>query len=264
LHGRIEFALEAGTRMTHGRMRPIKMGVIYPDTGAEDEYENYAVSPPFPLEIRIAFSVAADSHLLADLIDTASIERLLVAALELKPWKPDVVTWACTSGSFAVGVDGARRQVEAILAETGVPAGSTSLAFGEAAHHLGYRKVAVLASYPPFEARKFVEFLTDLGLDVVNMRALNCLTTSSATRLTDETLLAEAAAVDVPEAEAFLLPDTALHSLPLLEPLAAVLRKPVLSANQVTIWQALRLTGARLRDPRLGVLADVEPAASPA
>jgi maleate cis-trans isomerase len=68
----------------------------------------------------------------------------------------------------------------------------------------------------------------------------------------------------VPEAEAFLLPDTALHSLPLLEPLAAVLRKPVLSANQVTIWQALRLTGARLRDPRLGVLADVEPAPSPA
>ena len=36
--------------MTHGRMRPIRLGVIYPDTGAEDEYENYAVSPPFPLE----------------------------------------------------------------------------------------------------------------------------------------------------------------------------------------------------------------------
>ena len=51
------------------------------------------------------------------------------------------------------------------------------------------------------------------------------------------------AAADTPDAEAVLVPDTAMHTLALLPELEAAVGKPVLTANQVTVWEGLRLLG---------------------
>jgi maleate cis-trans isomerase len=63
-----------------------------------------------------------------------------------------------------------------------------------------------------------------------------------------------AAAADHQDAQAVLLPDTALHTIGLLDALDARVGKPVLTANQVSIWQGLRLAGADARRPGLGAL----------
>jgi maleate cis-trans isomerase len=54
--------------------------------------------------------------------------------------------------------------------------------------------------------------------------------------------------------EAVLLPDTALHTASGLEALEDACGKPILTANQVTVWQALRLAGHPTRQPGLGSL----------
>jgi maleate cis-trans isomerase len=223
--------------------------------GAEDEYLRFAQAASFPLAVRIAYTDAEDSHAPGDLRDTASVARLLDGARRLADWRPRVVSWACTSGSFIVGVDGARAQVAAISRELGVPAGSTSLAFGDAAAALGMRRVAVLSPYPPQASEAFVAFLADLGVEVVRLRRLDCHGPSSSVLLQPEALRREIAGVDGSDAEAVLLPDTAVSTLHLLESLTHQQGKPVLTANQVTIWQALRLAGSQVADPRLGVLA---------
>jgi maleate cis-trans isomerase len=41
-----------------------------------------------------------------------------------------------------------------------------------------------------------------------------------------------------------LVPDTALHTIAGLETLEAAVGKPVLTANQVSAWEGLRLAGA--------------------
>jgi maleate cis-trans isomerase len=51
-----------------------------------------------------------------------------------------------------------------------------------------------------------------------------------------------------------LLPDTALHTIAQLDALDDRVGKPVLTANQVSIWQGLRLAGADTPRPRLGSL----------
>jgi hypothetical protein len=43
------------------------------------------------------------------------------------------------------------------------------------------------------------------------------------------------------------VPDTALHTARWLDELEAAVRKPVLTANQVTMWEALRLAGRPVR-----------------
>ena len=59
---------------------------------------------------------------------------------------------------------------------------------------------------------------------------------------------------DHPSAEAILLPDTALHSAAWLERLEEVAGKPVLTANQVSFWKALRLADDTQRYIGLGAL----------
>jgi maleate cis-trans isomerase len=63
-----------------------------------------------------------------------------------------------------------------------------------------------------------------------------------------------AAAADHAQAQAVLLPDTALHTIGLLDALDAHVGKPVLTANQVSIWQGLRLAGVDVARAGLGSL----------
>jgi maleate cis-trans isomerase len=50
-------------------------------------------------------------------------------------------------------------------------------------------------------------------------------------------------AADHPDAEAVLVPDTAMHTLAIIDELEAAIGKPVLTANQVTVWKGLQLLG---------------------
>src|SRR5690606_17076349 len=88
-----------------------------------------------------------DLHAVPELLDLGSPARLAEGASLLARHEPDAVVWACTSGSFVYGWDGAAEQVAGLSeAAGGKPASSTSFAFVHAAQTLGVRKVAVAAS----------------------------------------------------------------------------------------------------------------------
>ncbi len=55
------------------------------------------------------------------------------------------------------------------------------------------------------------------------------------------------------------LPDTALHTAAHIPALEKELGKPVLTANQVTVWEGLRLADRRVNAPELGALFIREP-----
>ena len=52
----------------------------------------------------------------------------------------------------------------------------------------------------------------------------------------------------------YVLPDTALHTTAFLDELETHVGKIVLTANQVTVWEALRLAGALKPQKNLGHL----------
>jgi maleate cis-trans isomerase len=51
-----------------------------------------------------------------------------------------------------------------------------------------------------------------------------------------------------------LVPDTAMHTLSIVDKLEAAVGKPVLTANQVTVWKGLDLLGPVPELPGLGAL----------
>ncbi|MBB5911462.1 maleate cis-trans isomerase [Nocardia transvalensis] len=237
-------------------MQTPTIGFIYPDHAAEDDYPRAAEI--LGADLRVAHIYGTDLHAVPELLDLGSPGKLRQGAELLAPARPSAVVWACTSGSFVYRPDGAREQVRGLAEAAGVPASSTSFAFVNAARALGISTVAVWASYPDDVAALFVDFLAAEGIRVLSMGSADIDTAAEVGTLTDEQVLKLAVANDNPDAEALLIPDTAMHTLAVLPELEATLGKPVLTANQVTIWEGIRLAGyspgSEPISPRLGKL----------
>ena len=181
------------------------------------------------------------------------------AAARLAEHRPQSVLWACTSGSFLYGWEGAQRQAAQLSEVAGLPASSTSLAFAEACRALGIDAVAVAASYPGDVAAGFTTFLAGADIEVVGMRANDILTATDAGTIDGDTLFDMVVTADHPAAQAILIPDTALHTATWINDLEAQVGKPVLTANQVTAWEGARLAGATPHSDKLGALFSQTP-----
>jgi maleate cis-trans isomerase len=229
------------------------VGILYPGYSAEDDYplaESLLDGPRLPL---VHTLMREDAHRVDALLDIGG-DDVLADGVRSLGGPLDSVVWACTSGSFVFGWDGATAQVEALGAVAGVPASSTSFAFVDACARLGVSRVAVGATYPDDVAERFVAFLGVAGIEVLSLSAKGIITAAEVGTLPEETVLEFAAAADHPDAQAVLLPDTALHTIGLLDALDARVGKPVLTANQVSVWQGLRLAGADAVRPGFGTL----------
>ncbi|MGY4771816.1 maleate cis-trans isomerase family protein [Kribbella sp. CWNU-51] len=233
----------------------VTVGLLYPGHSAEDDYPALEARLDGSIRLPVVItSVGEDAHRVDALLDLGRAERLAEGASELAAEQPDAVMWACTSGSSVFGPEGARIQASGVAQALGVPASSTSIAFVHACRALGVRRVAVAASYPEDVAQHFVRFLAGSGIEVVAMGSHGIITAAEVGTLAADRVIAMVKAADHPDAEAILVPDTAMHTLEIVDNLKAAIGKPVLTANQVTVWKGLDLLGPVPSLPSLGSL----------
>lgn len=236
------------------------VGMLYPGHSAEDEYP-YLESilgddVHFPVvHTSVGGPDEITTHEVQALLDLGKTERLLSGAAEIAvKHNPDAVMWACTSGSFVFGWDGAQQQAREIQEAIHVPTSSTSLAFAAALRHLGISKVSVSATYPEDVSRHFVELLGHQGVEVLDLASHDIASGEDAGELDHDGVIDLARSADAPEAQAVLIPDTALHTVRWINELESVLGKTVLTANQVTAWYGLQLAGRTVHSDQLGTL----------
>ncbi|MGW0913305.1 maleate cis-trans isomerase family protein [Streptomyces sp. NPDC002784] len=236
------------------------LGFLYPGHSAEDDYPR--IEQLLGSDIRVDLvhtDIGEDAHRVDALREMGSADRLAAGVEHLRLTGAEAVVWACTSGSFVYGWEGAHEQVRTLALAAGMPASSTSFAFVHALAELGLRRVAVGATYPDDVTDLFAGFLRAGGAEVVSVRGSGIVTAAEVGQWGEEEVLALARRADHEAAEAVLLPDTALHTVALIPALEKELSKPVLTANQVTVWEALRLTDRRVNAPALGSLFTREP-----
>jgi maleate cis-trans isomerase len=236
------------------------LGFLYPGHSAEDDYPR--IEQLLGSDIRLDLvhtDIGEDAHRVDALLEMGSTERLTAGVEELRMSGAESVVWACTSGSFVYGWEGAHEQVRALARTAGMPASSTSFAFVHAAREIGARRVAVGATYPDDVAGLFAEFLRAAGIEVVGVRPSGIITAAEVGTWGEAEVFALAREADDVSADAVLLPDTALHTAAHIPSLEKDLGKPVLTANQVTVWEALRLADRRVNAPELGALFTREP-----
>ncbi|MFJ2473027.1 aspartate/glutamate racemase family protein [Streptomyces sp. NPDC087659] len=231
------------------------VGLLYPGHSAEDDYPRIAVLLDSDIRLPVFHTdIGEDAHREDALTEMGAPERLAAGVEELRLAGAESLVWACTSGSFVRGRDGAQEQIRELAQAAGLPASSTSFAFVHAAQALDVGRVAVAATYPDDVTGLFEKFLESAGIEVVAARASGIVTAAEVGTWEREQVLELARAGDDPRAEAVLMPDTALHTAAHLQELEETLGKPVLTANQVTVWEGLRLAERRAWADGLGAL----------
>ncbi|MER7013690.1 Asp/Glu racemase [Saccharopolyspora sp. NPDC000359] len=157
--------------------------------------------------------------------------------------EPEVVAYACTSGSFVNGATGERTLVEVML-QAGAPAAVTaSGALVQALQLLGISRISVATPYVTSVTDRLRDFLDEYGIEVVASVGLGLL--GQIWKVDYRQVVDIVRSADRPEAEAMFVSCTNLPTYDIIGPLERELGKPVLTANQVTLWAALRLMGLR-------------------
>lgn len=166
---------------------------------------------------------------------------------------PDVVAYACTSGSFVDGVDALARQMVDIRERTGCPVVATSQAMVEALQTLAIERVALATPYLDTVNVAERAFLVAHDVDVVAMRGLG-LSGKAIREVPPERVADLVRITDSPRAQAIFVSCTDLRALEVADALERELGKPILTSNQVTLWAILRALGRTQSVPGAGRL----------
>jgi maleate isomerase len=179
-------------------------------------------------------------------------EAVRIGTRDVLAVEPDVVLYLCTSGSFVRGVDGERR-MRAVMRAAGAPtAVTTSGALLDAFAHLRVREVAVASPYLPDVAARLDAFLHEGGVRVLAHCRLGL--ADHIWQVPHATVRDLVLAADRDAAEAVFISCTNVPTYDLIAELEDRLGKPVLSANQVSLWAAVRSAGDGAADPRQRLL----------
>ncbi|HEY9289897.1 MAG TPA: Asp/Glu racemase [Microlunatus sp.] len=187
-------------------------------------------TPYSPLEVT--------TELVTDLSDPEMIGR---TATDLVSVEPLAYAYGCTSGSFINGKAGQQAIVDAITTTTGRPSITTSSALVTAIQELGLRRVAVANPYQLDISVAFERYLGEHGIDVAGSRNLGLSHDiwHVSYQVTRELLLA----ADRSDADGLVVCCTNLATYDLIAEVETIIGKPVITANQATIWALLRLVG---------------------
>ena len=214
-----------------------RFGVLTPDFDPVPESELWAMAPS-GISIHAARVVAKPG---AAFVEPPAIDDAVGRLLQLRP---RAILLGYSSSSYALGAD-ADARVRARLEERakGVQVLFPCLAAEHALREIGAKRISVV--HPPW----FSETANDqgraywrtAGFDVLQCVRLEPL--RSFTEVPRKEVFEFVTAHTPREAEAVLIAGNGLRAVGTIAALEARLRKPVLTANQILLWDALRLVG---------------------
>lgn len=227
--------------------RPLRLGAVYPndmwvDRDAEAVLNDFRYFLPPEVELISAGTpVPAISQSLSLGIALAQNGDIEEASCRLLRYDPAFFAYYCTTVSFVRGHGKDLEICRRITQATGKPATTTSTAMIEALKTLRVSRVSLASPYAGDVEEKFVEFIEAHGIKV--SRNLSLGLEEEHSLVPSETMSQLAEEANAPKAEAIFVGCTGQRLAPCIEGLEARIGKPVLTANQVTAWHALRLMG---------------------
>jgi maleate isomerase len=157
--------------------------------------------------------------------------------------RPAVVVMAGTGVSFIGGYGYDQMLIRKMQEKNGnLPTTTTSTSVLNAFKRLGITKVSIALPYVEQVSRAAVKFVEDNGVKVLNAKWLNKAGMDIA-EVSKEALYRLAKEVDAPESQAVFISCIGLHAIEIIERLENDLQKPVITSNQATMWNILRMAG---------------------
>lgn len=178
--------------------------------------------------------------------------RITEAAAALVDAKCDVVTFHCTANSTDEGTEG-EANILAALKQAGAPrASSTATAVRRALDVFGARRIVLITPYSQAVTDHEAHFFTGLGIEVLTAKGYDlgssdayCAAPPSFWR--DKTLEARH-----PKADLYFVSCANTSAFDVIAELEAKLERPVITSNQVVVWDQIASHGLGLASTARG------------
>jgi len=163
--------------------------------------------------------------------------------------QPSVIAFGCTSASFVDGLAGEAR-IRRSIEEVGVPVAVTpSGALVEALQAIGAKRVGIGTPYGAELGDRLGDFLREAGFEPVSLVHLGYTDEEDVVAASSDIVVDLADRAMTTDADAVFLACTNLPTVAILPELRQRLGVPVLSANHVLMWDAMRRIGLASDDP---------------
>lgn len=241
-------------------MRKQRVGLVWPEPVQDGHLAELRalVRPEVCLDVEAVESepVPEQNITLAHVEGLARDPNIAEAAGRLAERGAEALAYGCTSGSYVLGPTGDAAMIEQMRNAAGVPATTTTTAVVAALRTLGTRSVAVLSPHIDDLNTRLQAYLEAAGFSVVVMVGLNLRCDIEAVEPADTHDIVESQ-VDRPDADAVFISCTGMRTAAIINDLEASLGKPVVTANQATLWHLGQLVGVLTATPDRGrLLAD--------
>jgi maleate cis-trans isomerase len=168
--------------------------------------------------------------------------------------EPDVVVYACTSGSFFEGPAWNKKICEEISAITKCPTITTAGAMVSALQHGGLRKVDVVTPYVELTNERLKAFLQAHGIETTRLGTFDMLDMFDHAKIQPDEIYRKVKETVSPESDGVFVACTQLRAMEVVDMLERDLGKPVYSAVQASAWEAFRTVRV---DPQIGDLGSL-------
>ena len=164
--------------------------------------------------------------------------------------EPELMVFACTSGSFYKGPGWTREIAKHITKLAGVPALVTSTAVKEALHAVGARRLFLMTPYPEVLNTLEVAFFEWHGFEFVHQVRLETGLARDIGNVEPSTIFDALVAreKELEDADTILLSCTALRAVEVISRIERRFGKPVISSNQATAWAIMRSLAVEAED----------------
>lgn len=174
------------------------------------------------------------------------------AALILPDEPLDAICYSCTSASVVIG-DG---EVEAAIkaAKPGVPVVTPTMAGVSGLNAFGVRRISILTPYTAETSRPMATYFAERGFEILSFTCLGFEDDREMARIAPATLVDLARQAMHPQADALFVSCTALRGALAVSGMEQATGRPVVTSNQATAWNCLRLCNDETAHPEFGRL----------
>lgn len=214
-----------------------RVGVIALATDVNIEKELHRLFPP-GVEL-FTSRVLNHNPLTIDNLCTMKPGIRKTAATLLPGTELDVVIYACTSGTVAIGNDCIRELIQSVRPGVCVtnPVAAAQAAFGA----LKVKRLSILTPYTHAVNATIAQVFSSADAKVLNIAGFGFEDDTAMTAISQADIEQAALAVCHPDADVLFISCTALRSVDVITQLEAALGKPVVTSTQLLVWHCLKL-----------------------
>ncbi|NKB21136.1 MAG: arylmalonate decarboxylase [Alphaproteobacteria bacterium] len=182
------------------------------------------------------------------------LPKVTEAAELLADAKCDPIVFHCTANSMSDGLEGEKLIKEAIEKASGRPAATTASATMAAFSHFNASRVVLVSPYPRASHEHELEFLTEAGYEIVGEKNLGLKGSDAYCNMPATDWFNTMLEMKNDKADVYFASCANIQALGALEDMEEALGAPVVTSNQLVIWQGLRMAGIKEPIPGLGKL----------